>query len=352
MPETVDHQKALEALNKAWVERESKIRPPRRMQRLIDQVLEAKDVTFKYILVTGYLAKLVNPSIHSRALQVSSGLVGAYDARSLCHKVVVGFEKSKGNLFGLSNEPFVNKPARHPEHDGENPQLRNKALAQIVHDALEAANSSKPEKVFLGLVHIMRIAAKRATDRKEIQVTAQANLNHVQSFITEFLKETDGGSRLVGVWGALMTLLSESGLVKVMSPNASDEFGNTAGDVEIYYDGALVAASECKHRPLNLDDVKHGIRKAHEKHAPEYHFVIAAGMAPDQEKLIIAELAAHVDEIDLLLVNIWDSATLLAGILNPVRRAKFGEKVVELMNVMRKFDSANRATELWNELIS
>ena len=111
-----------------------------------------------------------------------------------------------------------------------------------------------------------------------------------------------------------------------------------------------MAASECKHRPLNLDDVKHGIRKALEKEVPEYHFVIAAGLAPGQEKQIKEELDRYSTEFDLLLVDIWRVKTLLAGILNPVRRARFGETVVELLRAMRKFESANQAAELWNKI--
>src|SRR5258708_7860472 len=114
MSANVDHDSARAALGKAWAEIGSGSRPPARMQQLIENVLAASDVTFKYILATGYLAKVVNPAAHARAIQVGSSLAGAYDARSLAHKVLVGFEKSKGNLFGLSNEPFVNKPARHP----------------------------------------------------------------------------------------------------------------------------------------------------------------------------------------------------------------------------------------------
>src|SRR5664279_1500723 len=110
MSVNVDHSEARGALGKAWAEIGSSARPPARMQQLIENVLGASDVTFKYILVTGDLAKCVSASVHARAIQVGSSLNGAYDARSLCHKVVVGFEKSKGNLFGLSNEPFVNKP--------------------------------------------------------------------------------------------------------------------------------------------------------------------------------------------------------------------------------------------------
>ncbi len=350
MATTVDHQIALQALNNAWRDQQSTERPPARMQQLVEQVLSATDVTFKYILVTGYLAKHVNPSINARALQVGSKLREAYDARSLCHKVVVGFEKTKGNLFGLSNEPFVNKPARHPEHDGGNPQLRNKVLAQKLHDALEIANSAKPEDVYLGLVHILRVGAKHVAEQKEARIKERANLSSVLQFVEEFLQETDGGSRLVGVWGAILALISENGRVSVTSPNTADMFGKTAGDVQVFYNETLVAASECKHRPLNLDDVKHGIRKALENGVPEYHFVIAAGLATGQEKLIKEELNAHSPEVDLLLVDIWHAKTLLAGILNPVRRARFGDKVVELLLAMRKFESANQAAELWNKL--
>jgi len=347
---TVDHGRALKALNRAWSARQSKDRPPARMQQLIEQVLAATDITFKYILITGYLAKYINPSVHARALQVGSKLSEAYDARSLCHKVVVGFEKTKGNLFGLSNEPFVNKPARHPEHDGKNPQLRNKVLAQKLHDALEIANSAKAEDVYRGLVHILRVGAQHAADQKEARVEARVNLSAVLDFIEVFLQETDGGSRLVGIWGAIMALISENGKISVTSPNVADAFGRTVGDVQIYYRGTLVAASECKHRPLNLDDVKHGIKKALEKGVPEYHFVIAAGLATGQEKQIKEELDAHSAEVDLLLVDIWHAKRLLAGILNPVRRARFGEVVVELLRAMRRFESANQAAELWNKI--
>lgn len=350
MAETVDQKGALEALERAWRGIKSKTRPPARMHQLIEQVLGATDVTFKYILVTGYLAKCLNPSINARAIQVSSKLKGAYDARSLCHGVVVGFEKNKGNLFGLSNEPFVNKPARHPEHDGKNPQLRNKLIAQKLHDCLEMANTATARDVKLGLVHILRIGAAHAANQKEVIATAKVNLKKASDFLELFLQEADGGSRLVAVWGAFMSLISEHGKVSVTPPNVSDQFGKTAGDVEIRYDGTLVAASECKHRPLNLDDVKHGIRKAIESGVPEYHFVIADRLANGQEQEISDEIENHADELDLLLVDIWGRKNFMAGILNPVRRTQLGPTIVRLLREMKKFESANVAAERWNLL--
>ena len=349
---TVDHNEARAVLEKAWREIGASTRPPARMQQLIENVLTASDVTFKYILVTGYLGKCVNPEVHSRALQVSSTLPGAYDARSLCHKVVVGFEKTKGNLFGLSNEPFVNKPARHTEHRGDNPQLRNKASAQRLHDALEQAQKATAEEVFRGLVHILRIGAAHAADQQSPIVPVRLNLHQVMTYTKLFLQQTDGGARLVAIWGAFTALLSENGIIKVYSPNTADLYGKTAGDVEVYYNDCLVSASECKQRPVTLDDIKHGLRKCKERGLAEYNFVYSQGLERGKEAAIKTAIKDSVDACDVTLINIWDESELLAAMLNPVRRASFGTVVVELLRAMRKFESANQAADLWNSVTS
>lgn len=347
----VDHNLALKVLKKAWNEIDTCGDAPALMRQPIEKVISASDVTFKYILVTGFLAKCINPDIHSRALQVGSTLNGAYDARSLCHKVVVGFEKEKGNLFGLSNEPFVNKPARHQEHDGKNTQLRNKTGAQYLHLALEQAQTATAMDVYKGLVHILRLGRKNAENQKTATVSADTNLEIISDFITQFLIETDGGCRLVGVWGAFQQLLTENGHIKVYSPNASDRFAGTTGDVEVYFNKELVSASECKQRPLNLDDVKHGIKKAQDSGVPEYFFVISAGIMNSCAVEVMKTIDDYANKLDLTLVNIWEEHRLLAAMLNPIRRAEFGCRVVTLLKEMRKFESANVAANLWNQLI-
>lgn len=73
----------------------------------IKQVLEGNHKTYKYILFNGLLAKATNNSINPLALQAGAPIIGAYDARSLCHKVVVPFERNfLQNALGGSNEPF------------------------------------------------------------------------------------------------------------------------------------------------------------------------------------------------------------------------------------------------------
>lgn len=85
-------------------------------KELVDYVLDNTHLTYKYILVTALASKATDDTINPLCLQVKSELPGAYDARSICHGVIVRFDMEVLNkALGGSNEPFLNKPARFPE---------------------------------------------------------------------------------------------------------------------------------------------------------------------------------------------------------------------------------------------
>ena len=87
----------------------------------IDYVIDNTHLTCKYVLFTALLAKASDSSINPLCLQKQSTLPGAYDARSVCHKVIVPFEMEVlEKALGGSNEPFLNKPARFPELSKDN----------------------------------------------------------------------------------------------------------------------------------------------------------------------------------------------------------------------------------------
>jgi hypothetical protein len=352
MSVSVDAAAAKKNLERAWaMVDDQNIVPPKLAISYIDSILESKDVTFKYILVTGLLGKVTNPAVHPRAIQTSSSLKESYDARSLCHSVIVPFEKTRGDLFGLSNEPFVNKPARHPEHSKDNTQLRNATLAARLHEVLELAHKAKPEEVFAMLVYTLRLGKARAASQVTATVEVETTHQRVVNFVREFLKESDGGSRLAAVVGAFIRLMNEGQTVKVYPPNYSDKFAKTSGDVEIHHAKATISAFECKHRPITIDDVRHGIKKARENGVPEYWFIGAGGLAPGQEKEIEAELRKSGESVDLHLIDVLKVLPTWAALLNPVRRGKFGETVAEILrDDMHRAEVANQAAETWNEL--
>lgn len=87
----------------------------------IDFVIDNTHLTYKYVLFTAILSKATDESINPLCLQKQSTLPGAYDARTVCHKVIVPFEmETLKKALGGSNEPFLNKPARFPELDKNN----------------------------------------------------------------------------------------------------------------------------------------------------------------------------------------------------------------------------------------
>ncbi|MEB3831037.1 restriction endonuclease, SacI family [Phormidium sp. CCY1219] len=349
--QTVDNQRAMEALESAWRSvDDERISPRSSVATNIEEIIAVpRNIAFKYILVTGTLAKYVNSQIHPRALQASSELPGAYDARSLCHSVVVPFEKTKGNLFGLSNEPFLSKPARNREHDRSNP-LQNKKLANALHDVLDCINAFSPAEVFRSLVYILRLAKQRSERIIEATIEPEEpNYDRVIRFVQNFLQEAEGGVRLVAVTGTFLSLLNQEFEVKVYQPKVSDRFARTAGDIEILHQQTLISATECKHRPLTLDDIRHGIRKAKEYGVAEYCFIYAEGLERERESDIQSEIAERRGNLDILLINIYRVLPAWTSVLNPNRRLLFGEKIVEILRDIRQFDSAKTAANLWNE---
>ena len=92
-----------------------------KISKLISSVLNGSHKTYRYILVNALLAKATNNEINPLSLQKGDGTNGKYDARSLCHSVIVPFEKLKlQGCLGNSNEPFLNKPARFVSHSTNN----------------------------------------------------------------------------------------------------------------------------------------------------------------------------------------------------------------------------------------
>lgn len=305
--------------------------------------------SFKYLLVTGVLAKAVQPNVHPRAIQVGSSLPGAYDARSLCHKVIVPFEKTRGNLFGMSDEPFVNKPLRHPEHDKSNPQLRNGKISAIMHDSLEMVRVVPEGEVYAALVHILRLGKQRADLTKAVSMAGEQDLAVSTKFVSEFLGRADGGARLVALWAAMLRLSDEESDVRAHNPNQSDEYSGTIGDVEVFMEGELLSASECKHRPISLDDIEHGLAK--NKVGAEYIFVIAAGFQENQETAVRNRIVEAASQADVSLIEAEHDFVTMLKMMGPHRRKRLGSTVASVLKEMREFNCADEAGTIWNKLL-
>jgi hypothetical protein len=66
----------------------------------VRESVNSRTKSYRYVLPTQVLAKLADASLDCRCLQASRGGAGAFDARTIAHKVVVPFDQANENVLG------------------------------------------------------------------------------------------------------------------------------------------------------------------------------------------------------------------------------------------------------------
>lgn len=322
----------------------------------IKEVVHGEQLTYRYILLTAALAKVVNPSIHYRALQQGSKLQGAYDARSLAHGVVVPFEKSHGERFGGSNEPFLNRPARYPEFDLSNRDRNRNAQRRLYHllencQVYSAKDKTLPKAV---LRQILKEMISLQPTKREFQVPpVQISLQAIAQIVDEFLRVSGSGERLVAVCAATFAsmchMFGDRLQVKAYPVNWPDKFAKTAGDIEFYMDGEIVQVAESKDKPISESDVRHCQMKAKRHRITEYIILNGAGIVADDKLAITKFIESQLKEgINLYLLDVPQQLFPYFVYLGEQGRRLFLTTVGDYLNEI-KATSDNK--EEWQRLI-
>ena len=85
---------------------------PIAIQEAIQNSINSTTKSYRYVLPTQLLAKLIDNTLDCRCIQESSNLSGSFDARSFCKKVTVPFDRENHSVLGGSGDPYVNNPLR------------------------------------------------------------------------------------------------------------------------------------------------------------------------------------------------------------------------------------------------
>jgi hypothetical protein len=230
--------------------------------------------TFRYILITGLLAKAADSSVNPLCLQAHAGVTGAFDARSLCHKVLVPFErKFLHSKLGGSNEPFLNKPARFPMLSSSNAVRAGtdkKALEKTISILGNAKNS---EQAFNLLVECLHFALKRDPSIQPSLFDSEKGsfqpYDFYDIFFHHLLNDSCGGeSPVLAAAYALKISLErqDSFKVQVHKANQCGASSKEYSDIDVYYRGRLYLCAEVKDKPFSETDVEHAVKKAASGH--------------------------------------------------------------------------------------
>jgi len=262
---------------------------PTEIVKAIDRSVNSKTKTYRYVLPTQLLAKLTNLSLDCRAIQEGAALKNAFDARSLCHAVVVPFDRTNHNVLGGSTEPYVNNPLRIPSITQANrkPQ-KDKAGFDDLCVVLDHAQQHPQQAKLLMTVVLSSIRTRLSTTQVVYPVPNRVSLHAGKSVITSFLESRTGGFRLQTVAIALFKTIGQRlGLfhnVSSAAVNASDASTGLVADLTCV-DGAdqIVLAVEVKDRKLTLRHVQDKLTGVRERGIRELLFLVQGGVA-DQDR--------------------------------------------------------------------
>ena len=256
------------------------------LQESIVSCLKSRIKSYHYVLPTQILSKCVDASLDSHSLQAGYGRPGAFDARTIAHKVIVPFDQENHRVLGGSAEPYVNNPLRCPAVTNEfRNQQKNKTdwdKLIVVLDTVEQQSAADfTEKVFDQiLVEIYRLLANVQVLYPTPNRVSLADTVHT---IREFTKTGSGGDRIEAVCTALFrAVASEFGLfdeVRRQKVNVADTVSGMGADIECRLRGEVILLVEVKDRSLTLTQVDAKLDVARAKKISEILFLAEKGIA-------------------------------------------------------------------------
>lgn len=363
----VDLNKAEVILRKAYVDRYDIMNDDEEMyvgyqnQKLIGLFVGQMGKTYRYIFVTELLAKTTNEKANPIVIQQGSELDGAYDARSLCHKVIVK-NQTVNALLGNSNEPFLNKPARIPSLDKQvafkgkeernNVQKMISFLSSIstsgqayhylqyslyILDLWKAKKDKENEQLFKGLQNLAR---------------SVNNKLEIQDFYDDVLDESCEGESLTLVLATALRLFyvtDDKITVELHPSNESGASSREIEDIDLYKKGKPFCCIELKDKNFDVSDIRAAFLKVAQNQIESLLFVVGPngtfiGDANSLDSLLKQAKKANVD------LQVVKASEMLAVIVNLIPGIKIDDVIVSGQNIQKEIRTKESTNQHWEDV--
>lgn len=307
---TVDLEKAVAILNREWdfvsnnPNGDEKKPLDVSIVELIEQSINSPTKTFRYVLPTQLLAKLVDANLDARCVQAKRGGKGAFDARSVAHEVIVPFDRRLHNVLGGSTEPYVSKPLRceaiTPEFARDKRDRTGwAALCRILESVEEAQTPTHTLQIFRRV--LQTIAERLTITQITYPVPNRTSLNACLDLIRKFQGKKTGGIRFESLVAALFQTLGDSfslfSNVRRSSVNSADSQSGMTADLEcVNAEGRIITVVEAKDRQISIRHIEDKLPALRAQGVAEAFFLMSSATRPndwnDISELIRREFAA------------------------------------------------------------
>ena len=281
--------------------------------RTITSVLRGTHKTYRYVLFTALLAKATNDKIDILSIQAKDNSTGAYDARSLCHKVVVPFERDYiPHSLGDSNEPYLNKPARF-ERLSLNNAVRDgndlKILTSLVETLPKIKTKEDAFKYLSSAVYTLKQINKEYEQKYSVDDITISNENSqaIYDYIDRLTEKACEGETCPLIVSSLEDLCFPFHKVIAHNVNECGASSKEVGDIDIYKKPFAVAskraevsyqldsAIEVKDKDFSEQDVQHAISKFRAANLDRSLFIYGKNARFDQ--VAVNQVAARYGRI-------------------------------------------------------
>lgn len=260
----------------------------------ISEILRGTHKTYRYILVTSLLAKATNDGVNILSLQKGDGEGGKYDARSLCHKVLVPFETLRlPGCLGSSNEPFLNKPARFVSLSLTNAVRRGKdfqTLSDVIDVLSNISNSSDAYKYLKSALSVMKEVSKEYVLKFSVG-DALIDISEFSQLVLDYIYAITEHSMEGEVCPLIVSQLEQMYLgkdfkVEPHKVNQSGASSKEVGDIDVYdKNKKLIYSIEVKDKDFSKQDVAHAIIKFKQADLSSSLFVYGKNVSFDEDEV-------------------------------------------------------------------
>lgn len=324
----------------------------------VRRVIASSTKSYRYVLPTQLIAKLADPDLDCRCLQASRGGPGAFDARTVAHKVVVPFDQANDNVLGGSPEPYVNNPLRVPElSDKYRAAQKNQGDWDRLCAVLSAVEG-KADVEFTRRVlrQVLTEVYRRLTEVRVIYpAPKRISLDQSLSLIEGFLTDLSGGDRLLALTSALFAVIGRrfrlySDVTRASITSADAATGMLADLECVSKKGEVVLAVEVKDRQLTINQLRGKIRNIREKQVSEIFFVAQQGIAVEDKEEVQSLIAREfVSGHNLYVTELASLARVALALLGEEGRRDFLREVGTQLDT---YNSDIRHRRAWADLLS
>lgn len=319
----------------------------------INRAINSQTKSYRYVLPTQILAKIVDPTLDSRSLMMRSDLEGAFDPRSLCKDVIVRFDGNNENVLGGSQDPYVSKPLRHPtlslDHIDE---LRDKDgwknLVSILSYVENMREIEITETVFKQV--LLEIYHRLSTMVVRYPIPKRISLQTTKNIVERFLDIPSGGEHPVVITYAIFKTISEKfnlyDEIKRAKINASDASTGMPSDIQCVSEGEIVLTIEVKDIALSISPIKSKLKDARSQQVSNLLFIAQRGITDEREinSLIEHEFSGGQN---IYIFNILDFINPLLVLLDEGGRVDF---LIDICKTLDEY-SEIKSRQIWAGLL-